>query len=66
MILEELSFMSKGFFDCLSRVNISLSSVDDRNVSEPQRDDATGKNIDNICTCVHQVDFGENADRSAS
>jgi hypothetical protein len=57
--MEEISFVSKGFLDCFASLDIPLSSVDDRDISETERDDSPCEDINNVGSLVHQVDFCE-------
>ena len=52
MPLEELAFSLERIANGLVRLNVTLPTVDDRNVAETKRDDATGKDVDNVSALV--------------
>jgi hypothetical protein len=66
MVLEELAFVAERILDRLSGIDIALTSVDDRDVAQTKRDDATGENINDIGALVHQVDLCKDANGAAS
>jgi len=66
MILEEFPFVGKGFFDCLASFDIPLTTVDDGDVTQTKGDDSTCQNVHYVCSLVHQIDFCEDTNCSAS
>jgi hypothetical protein len=66
MVLEEFSFMSQSLLDCFARVDVPLSAINDGNITQTQGDDAPSQDIDDVCSLVHKVDFGEDTNGSIS
>lgn len=64
--LEEVAFVLESLGDRSLVVNVALSTVDNGDVTESERDDAPGEDIDNVRSLIHQVDFGQDSDRSIS
>jgi len=52
MSLEEDSLVLQRSRDGLLLLDVSLTSVDDGDVSETQRDDSTGENVNNVGSLV--------------
>lgn len=52
VVLKELLLVLESGGDRPLLVNVTLSTVDDRDVAESERDDATSENIDNVCPLV--------------
>lgn len=48
MVLEEVAFGIERDADLLVCLNVSLSSVHDRNVSQSERNNPSGKNVNNV------------------
>lgn len=48
VVLEEGALALQGLVDGLLGINITLSTVDDRNVAETKGNDTTSQNIDNV------------------
>jgi len=55
--VEELPFVGKGFFDCFTRVDIPLTTIDYWDVSQTKGDDPASQDVNDISALVHQVDF---------
>ena len=66
MALEEFPFMGKGILDRLARINIALTTVNDGNVTKPQRDDSACEDVYDIRAGVHQIDFREHTNGTGS
>jgi hypothetical protein len=62
VVLEELPLVLERIGDRLLILDIPLSSVHNWDITQPQRNDATGENVDNVCSIVHQVDLGQHTD----
>lgn len=52
MVLEELAFGLEGDADLLVCFNVSLPSVHDRNVTQSQRNDPSGQNVDDVSASI--------------
>jgi len=57
VVLEEFLFGSESGTDELPLVNVTLTTVDDGNIAEAERNDTTGENVDDIGTSVHEINF---------
>ena len=57
MVLKEVSFMIEGSSDSLAGFDISLATVDNWDITQAQGNNATSKNINNVCALVptHEV-----------
>jgi hypothetical protein len=66
VVLEEFSFVSQSLLDGFARIDIPLSTIDDRNIAQTQGDDASSQDIDDVCSLVHEVDFGKDTNGSIS
>lgn len=55
MILEEFSFVLERGCNWPLHVDVLLTTVDDRNVTEPEGDDAAGQDVDNVSAFVPVV-----------
>ena len=64
VVLEKGSFVLQCSTDSLIRLDIPLTTVNNRDVSQSQRDDTTGENVHNIRSLVHQIHLRQNTDRS--
>ena len=64
MILEEFPFVRQGFFNRLTSIDITLTTIDDGDIAKTKRDDSTRQDVDYICSLVHQIDFREDTDCS--
>lgn len=66
MVLKEPLLVLQGRCDRLGLVDVSLTSVDDRDVAETEGDDSASENIDNVGSLIHQVDFCKDTDSPRS
>ena len=66
MGLKELLLVLQCSCDRLGLVDIPLSSVDDRDVTQPKGDDSTSENVDDIGSLVHEIHLGQDSNRSRS
>jgi hypothetical protein len=64
VVLEELLLMLKSGGNSSGVVDVALRSVDDGNVTETKRDNATGENVDDVRSLVHQIDLRKDTDGS--
>jgi hypothetical protein len=66
VVLKEPLLILERQRDTLGLVDIPLSSVDDRDVPQPQRDNSTSENIHHVRPLIHQVHLGQDTDRPCS
>lgn len=80
MVLEKVPLIFEGRGDRLGLIDVPLATVNDGNVSQSKRDNSAGENVDDVRSLVpvarcqkgsrfglrnsHQIDLGQNTDRS--
>lgn len=62
VILEELCFALESISHGLVDLNISLTSVDNSNKSELERVGSSGKNVERVSSCVHEIQLCQDTD----
>lgn len=66
MVLEVSLFIFQSRHDRFRRIDISLSSVDNGDITELEWDDPSSQDIHNVRSLIHQVDLGQDTDRPRS
>lgn len=64
VVLKELLLVLERRRDRTGVIDVALRSVDDGDVTETKRNDTTSENVDDVRSLVHEVDLGEDTDRS--
>lgn len=61
VVLEKVSLCIESGTDELLLVDITLSSVHNRHVSQAQGNHTTSEDVNDVCALVHQVHLGQDA-----
>lgn len=62
VVLEKVALVLEGDLDVLLGLDVLLTAVDDGDVAEAERDNATREDVDHVCSLVHDVDLREDTD----
>lgn len=66
MVLEEVLLVLQSVSDRLLVLDVTLTTVDDGDVTQTQRDNPSSENIHNVGSLIHQIDLTQDTDGALS